>query len=134
MKTLNYEMVQEVAHALEELNEEIVYNGGAVTEIYSSRINLDEIRLTIDVDVVIEVSSRIAYADMENKIRSKGFKNDFSKGSPVCRWKLNSIIIDIMPNDRSILGFTNIWHSEGFKNTFDARLENGRIIHLFKAE
>lgn len=131
MRTPNFEMVLAVAKALGELNNEVVFVGGSITEFYSQNVILDEIRPTIDVDVVVEISAREEYECLEIKLREKGFKNDITQGSPLCRWKLGCLTVDIMPNDKRILGFTNKWYSPGILNFIEKKLDDKIKIKIF---
>lgn len=72
-------MLQIVSDGLEELNEEVVFVGGAVTELYADDPAFSDIRPTFDVDCVIELSSRLEYAKLEERLRAKLFAHDTSK-------------------------------------------------------
>src|SRR5258708_1662588 len=50
------------------------------------------------------------YSQIHSKLRSLGFKEDTSQGAPLCRWKLNELIVDVMPPVRDVLGFSNRWY------------------------
>ena len=57
----NIVMLQIVADGLEELKEKVVFVGGAVTELYADDPASSDIRPTLDVDCVIELSSRLKH-------------------------------------------------------------------------
>jgi|SRR5215469_7206107 len=38
------------------------------------------------------------------------FAEDSSEGAPICRWKQETTILDVMPLDEQILGFSNRWY------------------------
>jgi hypothetical protein len=82
----------------------------------------------------MEISSRIEHNKLEVKLRSKNFLNDTSPGAPVCRWVYRGIIVDVMPTDPTILGFSNRWYAEGIKNKIVNTLDNGTEISIFPAE
>jgi len=65
MPSINIEMLQTVANGLEELNDEVVFVGGAVAELYADDPASSDIRSTLDVDCVIELSSRLDHAKLE---------------------------------------------------------------------
>jgi hypothetical protein len=85
MPSSNIEMLQIVADGLEELKEEVVFVGGAVAELYADDPASSDIRPTLDVDCVIELSSRLEHAKIEERLRSKKFAHNTSKGAPICR-------------------------------------------------
>jgi hypothetical protein len=57
MPNSNVAMLQTVAIGLEELKDEMVFVGGSVAELYASDPAASDIRPTLDVDCVIELSS-----------------------------------------------------------------------------
>jgi len=111
MPNTNIEMLQIVAKGLGNLKSDMVFIGGAVAELYASNPAASEIRPTMDVDCVVELSSRIANAKLEKNLRTKGFANDISKDAPICRWIYKHIKVDIMPTNPNVLGFSNIWYT-----------------------
>ena len=88
-----------VAQALGPLREEVVFVGGSVLPLQISDPAVTDLRPTLDVDVIIEVASRSAYADLETQLRQLGFTHDRSEGAPICRWVVAETIVDVMPTD-----------------------------------
>lgn len=127
-------MLQTVANGLEELKDDMVFVGGSVAELYVDNPAASDIRPTLDVDCVIELSSRIAHAKLEEALRAKRFANDTSQGAPICRWIYQDIKVDIMPTDSNVLGFTNIWYDEGVDNKIIKTLPDGTEIFVFPPE
>jgi hypothetical protein len=37
---------------------------------------------------------------------------DANEGAPLCRWRHGAVILDVMPLDQEILGFSNRWYRE----------------------
>ena len=58
MPGANINMLQIVANGLAELKDDMVFIGGAVAELYADDPAASDIRPTLDVDCVIELSSR----------------------------------------------------------------------------
>jgi len=131
MTSTNIEMLQTVAVGLGDLKNEMVFVGGSVAELYATDSAASDIRPTLDVDCVIELSSKSAHAKLEKDLREKGFAHDTSKGSPICRWLYHDIKVDVMPTDSDILGFSNRWYSEGIENKITKTLPNGTKIFVF---
>lgn len=134
MPSTNIIMLQTVANGLEELKDEMVFVGGAVAELYADNPAASEIRPTIDVDCVIEISSRPQFAKMEENLRAKGFKNDTSEGAPICRWIYKDIKVDVMPTDSDVLGFSNRWYEEGIEIKIQKTLPDGTNVFVFPPE
>lgn len=130
----NIEMLQIVADGLENLKNEVVFVGGAVAELYADDSAASDIRPTTDVDCVIELSSRSSHAKLEEALRKKGFRNDASKGAPICRYVFQGIKVDVMPSDFKLLGFSNKWYADGIENKIAKALSNGTEIFIFSPE
>ncbi|MCB4792225.1 MAG: hypothetical protein LHV68_10120 [Elusimicrobia bacterium] len=122
-------MLETAEEALRPLINKVVFTGGVIVPLYAPQYK-EEIRLTEDVDVVIEVTGRIAYSRLESKLRKLGLKNDrFSK--VICRWSYNDVVIDVMPTDEKILGFTNIWYEQGMERSVKYVLPSKHYINMF---
>lgn len=134
MPSTNIEMLQIVVNGLEELKEEVVFVGGAIAELYADDPATSDIRPTLDVDCVIELSSRLEHAKLEERLRTKKFAHDISKGAPICRWIYKYIKVDVMPTDEKILGFKNKWYSLGLENKMLKVLPNRSGIYVFRPE
>lgn len=72
----------------------------------------------------------LGYADIEEKRKAKGFTNDQESGV-ICRYKIQGVIVDIMPTSKKILGFSNRWYIPGFANSIDYKLNDTYIIKIF---
>jgi predicted nucleotidyltransferase len=127
-------MLQTVASGLGELKNEMVFVGGSVAELYVDNPAASEIRPTLDVDCVIELSSKSAHARLEEALRAKKFANDTTQGAPICRWVYQDILVDVMPTDPDVLGFTNIWYDDGVTNKITKTLPDGQQIFVFPVE
>lgn len=127
----NIEMLAVVANGLGEMRNEVVFVGGSVAELYANDPAASDIRATLDIDCVIEISSRMRYYELEERLRAKGFRNDTTQGAPLCRWIYNHIIVDVMPIDDEILGFSNQWYKGGVENKVTKRLPDGSDIFIF---
>jgi predicted nucleotidyltransferase len=130
MNVHNIEMIQEVAKALQELNNDVVFVGGSTVALYLNLDTADEIRPTDDVDVIIEIFSAAKYSAFSEKLLALKFSPDQSKNAPICRWKYLGIIVDIMPLDEKVLGFSNKYYKSGFKHKEVLKLPNGQTIFI----
>ena len=123
-------MIQNVAKALGELNNDVVFVGGATVCLYLNQSIAPEVRPTEDVDVVIEITSVAKYQRLSEKLIQLKFTPDQSIGAPICRWKYLGALIDIMPLDESILGFSNEYYKEGFEFREVYQLPDGLRIQI----
>ena len=109
----NIVRIKAVANILNQLNEEFVFVGGATVSLYGDA-SKSEARPTEDVDVIIELASYTGYAELDENLRKLGFENDIESGV-LCRYKVKGVIVDVIPTDASVIGFTNRWYADGFK-------------------
>mgnify|MGYP006298455051 CR=1 FL=1 len=126
----NIEMIDEVSILLDELTEKVVFVGGAVTSLLITDPALSDIRPTKDVDVIVEVTSYIEYSKLEEDLRNKGFKQRIKSNDPLCRWIIGNTIVDFMPTDTKILGFSNLWYSDAIQNYTLQKMPGGRTIKI----
>ena len=128
---INTLRIKVVANALESLNQKIVFVGGATISLYPDRSVL-EVRPTDDVDVLIEILNYNDRSILEEKLRSIGFTHDI-ESHVICRYRIQGIIVDIMPTDDSSIGFGNKWYPKGFKNAVDYILDESLTIQILSA-
>jgi hypothetical protein len=126
----NVVRIKVLAEAFTKLKNKIVFVGGAVVELYCDDPARGEVRPTDDVDVVVELVNLGSYAILEEDLRAIGFNHDMFS-SVICRYKYHDIVIDIMPTDEHILGFTNIWYKDGLQNSISYDLEDNLRIQIF---
>lgn len=101
----------------EVLGGRVVFLGGAATPLLITDPALPHIRTTFDVDVIVEVVSRMDYYRLEEALRKRGFTQRIDSEHPVCRWSFQEVIIDIMPTDEKILGFSNRWYLQAIQHS-----------------
>ena len=107
MHSNNISRIEKVAKGLGSINEEVVYVGGSVAEFYVIDSAKSDVRQTMDVDCVTHLKSYRELTSLEERLRSCGFQNDTTPGVPICRWVYDNEIVDIMPDDAKVIGFTN---------------------------
>lgn len=102
---INITRIKAVNNALGDLRNQVVFVGGATVSLYADR-QAEEARPTDDVDVVVEIGSYKNFAQLEEHLRKAGFQNDTS-ASFIGRYLFHGLIVDVMPTDEKILGFSN---------------------------
>lgn len=127
----NLKRLQKVSSGLGDLNESVVYVGGAVAELYVSDPAATDIRPTMDVDCVVELASYIGFNELCDLLRKKGPQNDQTSGAPICRWIYQGETVDIMPDDEGILGFSNRWYHPAIAKKESRTLPDSTVIHVF---
>ena len=127
----NIVRIKAVANALKDLKEKVVFVGGATISLYPDR-SVFEVRPTDDIDVIIEILNYVDRAKLEERLRAIGFSHDIESGV-ICRYKIQGIIVDIMPTKDPSIGFTNIWYPEGFEKAVDCEIDERSIIKILSA-
>jgi len=127
----NITRIKAVYNALGPLKDKVVFVGGATISLYRER-DWPEVRITEDVDVVIEILQYGSYAALEEQLRSIGFVNDQASGV-ICRFKYGQTIADIMPTEGKVLGFSNRWYPGGFKSAIEYIIDPQHTIKIFSA-
>ena len=105
----NLDLLESAAQKLRPLLPEIVFVGGCATGLLISDPGAAPVRRTYDVDVISEIVSYADYAVFSERLRALGFTEDSREGAPLCRWQHGELVLDVMPLDASILGFSNRW-------------------------
>jgi hypothetical protein len=126
----NFELLKNVARRLRPLLSEVVFVGGCTTGLFITDEPAAEVRPTFDVDVIAEITSYADYATFSERLRALSFREDRSKGAPLCRWLIDEMKLDVMPIDEKILGFTNRWYRAAMDAAQETELEPALRIRL----
>ena len=117
MNGSNLDRLIEAAEALRPLLGELVFVGGCVTGLLATDEGTGASRITIDVDAIAEITSYAEYARFGDRLRVLGFTEDASEGAPLCRWVHQQTVLDVMPLEEKILGFSNRWYKAAMKSS-----------------
>jgi len=127
----NITRIKAVNNALGTLKDKVVFVGGATVSLYPDR-RFFETRVTDDVDVIVEIINYQGRAELEEKLRSLGFAHDI-ESSVVCRYKIQGIVVDIMPTDDPSIGFNTKWYPEGFQQAIDYAIDADNTVKILTA-
>lgn len=109
---LNPNLLTKVAQKLDPLGLNYAFVGGSIVEFLLDRPDLSPMRPTDDLDVIVEVMANRRYSDLEVVLRKAGFEHDMTQGAPRCRWRLDGLIVDVMPTEGALLGLNTAWFAE----------------------
>jgi hypothetical protein len=126
----NIEMLEVAVERLGILVDDVVFLGGCATGLLLTDPAAPPIRITRDVDVMVEVTTLADYHNFNEKLRRHGFREDRSPEAPICRWQFGSIFLDVMPTDPELLGFGNQWFARGFPVAHYVSLPSGTKIRV----
>lgn len=124
----NLPLLERIARQIGPLLGEVVFVGGATLELFFTSAVPTRVRMTRDADVICEVTGRVGYHRLGERLRSLGFVEDMSPGAPLCRWVSPAGILDVMPTDEAILGFGNPWYEHGIRTAQKIELAAGLSI------
>ena len=129
----NIESLTNIAHRLDELCNEVTFVGGGITGLLITDKAAPDVRFTVDVDCIINVITRPDYYAISKKLRQKGFKEIIFGDHPICRWDCDGILIDVMPIDKSVLGFSNRWYKDAQINAIDQKITDAISVKIISA-
>ena len=126
----NLDILMLAVDRLDNLTDEIVFLGGCTTGLFITDQAAPPVRETKDVDVIVEVVTLAEYYKLSERLRELGFHEDQSEGAPLCRWIIDDAILDVMPTDEKIIGFSNKWYKDAMKSAVKFKLPNKKIIKV----
>ncbi|MBI3784701.1 MAG: hypothetical protein HY270_15010 [Deltaproteobacteria bacterium] len=126
----NLALLTMTVRALGDVASSLVFVGGCATGLLLTTVRAQEIRVTVDVDVVSEVSSYLEYTRIVKAIKARGFQED--QTGPICRYVFGSVKLDLMPSG-DVLGFSNRWYPLAVKTATVIRLPSGVDLNLISA-
>jgi hypothetical protein len=109
MRPVNIKALITIAAQLDQLGIKYAFTGGSIVGLLLDNPQLAIVRPTDDVDAIVEVMTWIEYTKMEARLRDLGFQHDISDGAPLCRWKFNEILVDVMPAHDTSGHFSDQW-------------------------
>lgn len=113
--------IETVARALAGERPVAVFVGGAVTAFYSLEGVID-VRPTLDVDCVVDLSTTAEYYAFVQRLRQRGFTDCTDENAPLCRLVYAGIRVDVVATVATGLGPTNRWYREAVLNSALHRL------------
>ena len=129
----NVVLVEVVAARLGPLRKRLVFVGGCAAGLLITDPAQPAIRATEDVDVVVETVTLRDYHAMEKEVAALGFQRDLRQGAPICRWRTGEVVMDLMPVDETVLGFSNRWYPLAVRTARTVALPSGVEIRLIDA-
>jgi len=123
----NAGLLSSAVQRLAPILDRIVFVGGCATGLLITDLAAAPIRPTLDVDAIVELASYAALIALEEELQHLGFQHAVAEGAPVCRWIQQELVLDLMPTDPAILGFSNRWYRQAMQEAALAQVGNYRI-------
>jgi len=127
MKDPNLTLLEAAVRLLQPLLDELVFAGGCATGLLITDSAAGGIRPTTDVDTITEVASYAEYVTLSERLRALGLTEDHSDDAPTCRWRYQGLIIDVIPTDDRILGFSNRWYAPAISSAQRMTIDNRHV-------
>lgn len=129
----NLPYLRQIAEALGDLREQVVFLGGAVAGLLVTDPLADGVRATRDVDAVVN-ANRSTFHRIEQAVAKRGFARDV-QSDVICRWihKDSGVLFDLMPVQPEVLGFSNRWYPYAVESAEPVELSPGVTIRLVSA-
>ena len=89
-----------------------VFLGGSVLSLLVTDPSAAPIRVTKDVDVMVNVRTRKDFRTVERRLEALGFRHDTREDAPICRWIYEDVTIDVLPIRQEVLGWNSRWFEE----------------------
>ena len=124
------ELTRAIARRLEPLLPDLTFVGGCATGLLITDPASAPARPTLDVDVIVEVTSYVDYSALSERLRVLGFKEDSADDAPLCRWEIEEMKLDVMPTSAAILGFSNRWYEGAIRSASQIQLDTDLVIRL----
>ncbi len=129
----NLPLLEEAAAKLKPLLDEIVFVGGVTLGLLITDSAGAGIRGTNDVDVVAEILTYPDYILFSDRLLQAGFVEHSGEKPLACRWRHDSLILDVLPLDEKVLGYTNIWYRSALSTAQKVKLPSGTSIQVITA-
>lgn len=126
----NVQLIEAVARQLGQLTSRLVLVGGCATSLLITDLARPPARATVDVDLIVETLSVAGYYQLQSELRERGLKED---PELACRWRLGQLVVDVMPTDERILGFTNRWYQRAAEQSERKLLPSGIALRVISA-
>jgi hypothetical protein len=129
----NLAQLEQAAARLGDLRDELTLVGGCAAGLLITDPGAAGVRPTFDVDLVVEATTYVEYERFGRRLEHVGFQRSTGLEDPLCRWHLGSLVLDVMPLDEKVLGFSNRWYASAIRSRITRELPGGATIHLIDA-
>ncbi len=120
---INRNAIIKIANALGDLNEQVVFVGGAMVSLYADDPIAEDVRATKDIDLTFQIATASELEVLRQALIDKGFYE--SRDSDViCRFNYEDLLVDVMSTQPVGWAPGNRWFAIGFAFANTIYLEN----------
>lgn len=119
---INREVTKRIAHALGEMNDRVVYVGGAVVSQYIDDPSAEDVRPTKDIDISMKIASLNELEVIRQELVKKGFSQSH-QDNVICRFRYADIKVDVMATKQIGWAPGNEWFEAGFDHTIIKQID-----------
>lgn len=123
---INRKATKRVAVALGELNERVIFVGGAMICLYIDDPAAEDVRPTKDIDLTFKIVNIGELEEIRERLTSLGFSQS-SKDNVICRFRLQDIKVDVMSTKEIGWAPANPWFAPGFEKAISVQIEEKTI-------
>ena len=122
-------VVEDLGHFVPRL----AFTGGLVLGLYLERQPMFRIRPTKDADAVVACATHADYISLQvelGQVQARPLAGDGD--APICRMVTSSgQLLDLMPTDKSVLGFGNSWFPLGYETAQPCDIGASQPVRIF---
>lgn len=111
---INRGVLKKIAVALQELNQQVVYVGGAVVSLYINDPAADDVRPTKDVDISVSLATLGELETLRENLTRKGFIQT-AEEDVICRFRYEDVKVDVMNTKAIGWAPANPWFAPGYR-------------------
>jgi len=109
----NREVIRKIALALGDMNERVIFVGGATIGFHINDPAADDVRATKDVDITVEIASLGELESIRKELIQRGFMQS-PEDEVICRFRYSKIKVDVMSTKAVGWAPANPWFAQGF--------------------
>jgi predicted nucleotidyltransferase len=126
---VNFQRIEKISLALEEINDEVVFIGAAILGLYVTEEGADPPRITSDIDICIKICTYSQMNQIQERLAIKGFF-PAAEQKLIYRFEYKKILVDFIPVEDTPLGPTNRWLKPGFGKAERVKIGESAIFIL----
>ncbi|NAY93104.1 hypothetical protein GTQ34_14390 [Muricauda sp. JGD-17] len=123
---INRAATKKVALALGDLNQEVVYVGGAMVSLYIDDPAAEDIRPTKDIDLTFQLATFAKLEKLRMQLIEKGFTQN-AEDTVNCRFRYEDLKVDVMSTQSVGWAPSNRWFAQGFEKAIEKVLDEVTI-------